>query len=147
MESGACGGWTAASEVHLPVGEREQEQERTERYEDEASQGDEGADQRPSPCVEQQPAEGLALEQGRLLFGELRVLRSGQRGGAHLRVSLTAGDLREVHVDEVVGVGPGLVAVYELLPGVLLDSRQQRGAVRGWEGDLLRDELVVDHLL
>src|ERR1700674_5151134 len=52
-----------------------------------------------------------------------------------------------MHVDEVVGVCLGLGTVYKLLAGVLLDAREQRGAVCGREDDLLWDELVVYYLL
>ena len=82
-------------------------------------------------------------------FSAARVALVGAASAAVLTwaVGLAAGDLREVHVDEVVGVRLRLRPVGELLAGVLLDARQQRGAARGREEDLLRNELIVNYLL
>ena len=55
--------------------------------------------------------------------GERRVRRCRQGFSAHLCVGLSACDLGEVDVDEVVGVRLGLSSVDELLAGVLFDPR------------------------
>src|SRR5450756_1641775 len=66
---------------------------------------------------------------------------------AHLRVRFAAGDLRQVHGDEVVRVRLGLRAGGELLAGVLLHGGELRALDRRApfrrEEDLLRCKLLV----
>ena len=65
---------------------------------DQADRGEEQvyADLRPAVGVEQQAAQGLALEQGVGLVGEGGVLGVGLGGGADLGVGLSVGDLGQV---------------------------------------------------
>ena len=80
---------------------------------------------------------------------------AGQRGGADLGIHATVRHLGEVDGDEVVGVGLGLRAGQQLLPGILRHRRDHRrsdlGAGLGVserrgrrEVDLLLRQLVVD---
>ena len=118
----------AARRLHLPVGQRQQEQDLppTRIRIQPARRGDR-ADDRPAPGVEQQAAQRLALEQRRLLFGELRVGGRGERCRADLGVGLPAGDLGEVDVDEVVGVRLGLAPVVSCWPAYCLTPGSSSG--------------------
>ena len=80
---------------------------------------------------------------------------SASDAALELRVGLAPADLLEVHCDEVIGVGLGLRAGGELLPGVLRHRRDHAGrdlgahlgvgeCCRRREGDLLLGQLVVD---
>ncbi len=130
------------------------------------------AESPPAPRVEQGAAQHLALEQRRLLavqgrelrlergvagggFRSRRDLRAQRDGGAaDPRVRLAAGHTLQVLADEVGRVNPGLVAVVDLLAGVVPDLRWELGRIESATGfdlvgageeDLLRHELVVHH--
>jgi len=80
----------------------------------------------PAVRVQQDGPQGLALEHGGDLAGQLGVVRLGQGGGRQLGVGLAAGHVGDVHGNEVVSVGLGLLAGDQLLPGVLRDRRDHR---------------------
>src|SRR3984957_1705067 len=107
-----------------------------------------GADGAEGVGVEQQAAQGFALEDGGDLGGQLGVSGLGDGFGGQLGVGLAAADDLEVVGDEVVGPDFCLGAGGELLSGVLVHGGEfgglDGGAVAGGEEDFLGGELVVD---
>ena len=88
------------------VGEAQAGQDQQDRGSHEAHDSAYAGDRRDRAervGVEQQSAQGGALEQRGLLGLQGRIGGIGQRRGAHLGVGLAAGDLTQVHGDKVVG--------------------------------------------
>src|SRR5579859_2423308 len=84
-----------------------------ERAEAEGDQrGDVGdlRDLPPAVGVEQHAAQRVTLEDGGDLAGQLGVGRLGLGQRGELRIGLAAGDVADVHTEEVVGVRLGLLA-------------------------------------
>src|SRR6201996_4419048 len=145
-----------AAFVAAAGGEQEDRAEAGHATEAEGGQGDDVGDLGdlpPAVGVQQHAAQRLALEDCADQAGELGVVRLGQGLSRQLGVGLAAGHVGDVDGDEVVGVGLGLLAGEQLLPGVLADRRDHAGRDLGpglgvgerggrGEGDLLGGEVA-----